>query len=400
MRIFETRVILAGILTVVLTLASGSAILRAQQAVSSAVAGVPALQPPFKTTTYSNWTTARATAPFFTHGYLIQFVRKSGSARESNIHIANGSGKLVHEVTAWPNGAVKVFLTSVDVGGDSQLAFAGSATKADGGVFAFIAISSIDGESPKYFSTGNYLPTQLARADDGSLWTIGSVLPEDHQAAVEGAKTFPNYDALHHYSSAGVLIEHFLSRWGTGVAYITDSGGEAGLAAHNLQDDIVTTPYLSPSWGYNDAWKPSRQIFLRSSGTQTVLYDGLRKQLCIHDSIANAVSCKSVGGIYTNPMSLTGFALTGQGEVLASLRSSDPDQYALRGLFLLSPKATRPELQWLRVPVTNSNALSQPAFLSVLGVDNNALVYSNTKTKGDVSTVLVYESNRRGQAEE
>jgi hypothetical protein len=399
MRVFETRVILAGILNVVLTLAGGSE-LRAQQTASSAVAAVPALQPPFKTTTYSNWTTAGATTPFFTHGYLIQFVRKSGTAQESNIHIADGSGKLVHEVTAWPGGAVKVFLTSVDVGGDSQLAFAGSATKADGGLFAFIATSNLEGDSPRYFSTGNYLPTQIARADDGSLWTIGSVLPESHPAAAVAAKTFANYDTLHHYSSAGVLIEHFLSRWGAEVAYITDSGGEAGLAAHNLQGNIVTTPYLSPSWGYNDAWKTSRQIFLRSSGTETVLYDGLRKQLCIHDSIANAVSCKSVSGKYTNPMSLTGFALTGQGEVLASMRSSDPDQYALRGLFLLSPQATRRDLQWLMVPVTNRNAVSQPAFLSVLGVDNNALVYSNTEIRGDVTTVLVYESNRGGQAEE
>jgi hypothetical protein len=400
MRIFEMRVTPAGILSVALMLASGSAVLCAQKAASSAAAGVSALQSPFKTVPYSSWTSKGATAPFFTHGYLIQFVRNSVSVRESNVHLVSLSGKLVREFTAWPDGAVKVFLTSVDVGADSQLAFTGLATKADGSLFAFIATSNLDGDNPRYFSTGNYLPTQIARADDGSLWTIGSVLPESHQAAGVDVKTFPNYDALHHYSSAGVLIEHFLSRWGVGVAYITDGGGAGGLSAHNLEGDTVASPHLDPSWGYNDAWKTSRQVFLRSSGTQTVLYDGLHNQLCRRDSLANSLSCKPVSGVYANPMSLTGFALTSKGEILASMRSGDPNRRARRGLFLLSPQATRSELQWLVVPASKSNTLSPPGFLAVLGVDNNSLVYSTRQIKGDIRTLLVNESNRDGQGEE
>jgi hypothetical protein len=399
MRIFEMRGIPAGILSTVLLFASGSAVLRAQQTVSGAASGVPALQPPFKTITYSSWTTKGASSPFFAHGYLIQFVGNSPSSKESNIHLVNWSGKLVHEATAWPDGAVKVFLTSVDVGADSQLVFSGLATRTDGSLSAFIATSSLDGDNPRYFGTGNYLATRIARADDGSLWTIGSVLPERHQVAGGDVKTFPNYDVLHHYSSAGVLIEHFRSRWGVDVAYITDSGAQGGLAAHNLNGDTVASPYLDPSWGYNDAWKTSRQVFLRSSGTQTVLYDGLHNQLCRHDSTANAFSCEPVSGAYANPMSLTGFALTGKGEVLASMRSSESNQRAVRRLFLLSPQVTHSGLQWLGVPVTRSDAPFRARFSSLLGVDNDSLVYSTNQTKGGIRTLQVNESNRDVQSE-
>jgi len=379
----------AGIVSVVLMLAVGSAALHAQQVVPSASAGVAALQPPFKTITYSPAKTKMASDPFFSHGYIIQFKHSSASAEESTIYLWNSSGQLEHEIAIWPAGTDKLSLTSVDVGVDSQLAFAGRATKTDGSLFAFIATSNLAGENPRYFTTGDYLPTQIARADDGSIWAIGAEHSEDEQIAGVTTKKWANYDTLRHYSSTGVLIEHFLSRWGSGVAYITKGAGNGAFKAYNSQGNAVASPYLNPDWGYQNAWAASS--FLRSSGTQTVLYDGLREQLCKRDTVANTFSCETVTGTYADLFSLTGFAFLSNGDVLASMKGDEPDLDDMCGLFFLAPQTSGSGSQWILVPGTKSDRFTVGDFLLLLGSDGDSLIYSRTEAKGDTTTV-VYES--------
>lgn len=393
---FRTRAKAAGIINCAVMLAIGCIGLFAQKSESGAAGAVAALSPPFQTVMYSGLTPKGATAPFFSHGYLIQFKHNSTFAGEPNIYLWNSSGQLEHEVAVWPAGTAKLFLTSVDVGEGMQLAFAGRSIKADGSASAFIATSGLDGASPKYFDTGNYCATQIAQADDGSIWSIGAENSENVQVAgVATLKKWSNYDVLRHYSSTGALIEHFLPRWGSGVAYLTsttDSGGHVKFTEYDPQG--IPLPKIAASWGYVEAWKTSRQAYLRTSGSQTVLFDGLSDRLCKHDAIAHTFSCERVTGAYANMMSLTGFALTSNGDVLASMRANDASINLLRGLFLLTPPKTSSQgMQWAIVPGTESSSPTVGDYYDLLGADGKSLVYRMQEGRRSPSTV--YESTMK-----
>jgi len=116
---------------------------------SEATGVVHALSAPYKTVSFSYVQPVPATAPFFSHGYVIQYIRHTTFAGASNIYVYNSFGNLAHEVAIWPTGAAKLFVTCVDVGANGQLAYAGVTTKGDGSTFAFIATSELDGANPK-----------------------------------------------------------------------------------------------------------------------------------------------------------------------------------------------------------------------------------------------------------
>jgi len=369
------------LLSGVLMLTMSSVTLSAQKNVPSTADGIPALSAPFMTITYPGAKPRAATSPFFSHGYLVQFQHHNNLAGASNIYLWNSSGQLAHELAIWQKGVTSLFLTSVDVGASQHLAFAGRARKADGSEFAFIATSNLDGKDPQYINTGRYLPTLISEADDGSIWAVGVV---EHDEATD-AQRWVNYDTVRHYSSNGALIGHYLSRWGNAVAYTartTDRKGDIVFAAYDSQANPVTSPSLHKIWGYMDAWKASRHVFLKSSGTLTVLYDGLNDRLCKHDTVTNKFSCSIVSGTYSNSMSPTGFALTKEGGVYTSMKSSGPDHDAERGLFVLSPHAADSRLEWAAVPGTMGNAFGEGDFISLLGSDESSLVYRRKQAKG------------------
>ena len=199
---------------------------------------IPTLDPPYKTILFSSPAPSRATVPFFNHGYVIQFKHWTKAKGEPNIYLYNRSGTLEHELAMWPQGATDLFLASVDVSISFKLAFAGRATRGDGSKYNFVVTSDLYGQSAKYINTGTYFATQITQAEDGSVWSIGAEFIEDGNSLT----SWQNYDVLRHYSVDGLLLEHFLPRWGAGTAYVTqikDNAGNGHLAAYSEHHELI-----------------------------------------------------------------------------------------------------------------------------------------------------------------
>lgn len=373
---------------------STAGVLSAQRIEPAPATAVSALSPPYRTATYLFTAAPGTSRLFFSHGYVIRFNRHSTFEGQSNIYLYNSSGQLEHEVAVWPAAAAKLFLTSVDVGTESRLAFAGEATMADGGEFTFIASSDLDGKNPHYFGTGKYRASLIAQADDGSIWAIGA----EHYEAVGTTHEWKNYYMLRHYAANGSLLEHFLPRYGSAATRVTntETSGSDGVkrstaTVYNSEGVPITTAHMGRQWGYSNAWEINRQVYLRSSEGITALFDGVHNQLCEHDTAANTFACANVKGLYANTMSLTGMALTRNGDVLASMKASDASSIVLRGLFLLRAQKTDSQnMQWIVIPGTESSLSAVGKFSDLLGADGNSLVYRQQQDRRSFSTV--YES--------
>lgn len=326
---------------------------------------------PQKTVEFSSHAPEHATTPFFNHGYLIQFKHVVDSATTPDIFLYNSSGQIEHEISAWPPEAAKLFLTSVDVGADQQLIYAGRMTKQDGTRVPFVAFSDLAGTRSTYFETRNYLATQIALADDGTVWTIGG---EYALPGSDSQKRWQNYDSLRHYNAAGLLLGHFLSRWTSNVAYVVETNDNNGKKddAYDQKGELV--PEEPPSTGYANAWARGSQLYLKTSRQTTVFYDGIEGYLYRYDAFHHTLDRMIVDRHYTDVMPISGFALSANGRIFASLRGgtqSNPRHPILVELFA-SPDGTA---QWsqLRYLPGQHDLAQRPQQL--LGIDLDTLVY-------------------------
>jgi hypothetical protein len=374
-----------------LAIACGGKPILAQESPGAATIDT-VLAAPTKTMTYSFLPRSQATSPVFSHGYFIQFKHRVSNVGESNVYLFNSYGALERQIAVGPEGATTLFLTSVDLGQDGQVVFAGEATKGDGGTLRFIAISNRDGVNTKCFSTGDYRASQIAVADDGSIWSLGSERGRPYQAAGVSGLKWPNYDMLRHYSTTGGLLEHFLPRFVPAeIAYITDVHGPTGqdiLAAHDVTGTILAQYPPDSDAGYGEGWKPSRQTFLKSAGSQTVLYDGLRDRVCVYNATAGRLTCANVRDQYVGEMSVTGLAISARGDILGSLLSGEFGPHALHGLFVLKQPSGSANAQWQIIRGTRNTNLAEGDFLKLLGSDGGSIVYSHRGSAGgSLSTV-------------
>ena len=313
--------------------------LTAQQPAPDAAGSVATLSPPYKTISYTGTKPAGATAPVFSHGYFIQFKHQITSAGESNIFLWNSSGQAGDEVTIWPEGAAKLLLTSVDVGASGQLAFAGAVVKTDGSISLFIATSDLNGQNPKFFDTGRYRASQIALADDGSIWAVGA----EHNTLTKSggitATRWNNYDVLRHYSSTGSLIEHFLPRWEANVASVTvsyDSSGHGTLAAYDSQGAPTTTARENDAfWSYAVAGDTSSQTWLKAFDDGVILYNGRNGRLIQYSSTNQALTEQGVDLSDSVGRQIDGFTVSRDGRLFASMQSSDATHPHTYGLFQL-----------------------------------------------------------------
>lgn len=372
-----------GTLVCLLILASGSDSLYAQQSAVGSQSSVAALPAPYKTTSYAIIPYKEATTPYFSHGYLIQFNHQTPFAGASNIYLFNTNGQLEHEIAIWPKAATKLFLTAVDIGSDGRLAFAGEMTKGDGSDSLFVATSDLGGSNPTYFSTGDYRASQIAVADDGSIWAIGA----ERGTTNGNITTWSNYNMLRHFSPSGTLVDQYLPRFEPVVAKVVmskDPNGEVQRQAYNAAGAPVSTTTEERQRGNAASWGTARRVFLRSAGSATVYYDGIQDKVCRYDARGTpAFSCKKVTGSNAEQFSLpTGLAINSSGNVYASLRNGNNEASSVRGLFVLAPSADNQALQWYSVTGEESSGLQNGDFLSLLGGDGSSLAFRRVVPRG------------------
>jgi hypothetical protein len=363
--------------------------LAAQQTSSGTTSSVSKLLPPNKTVSYSITKQQGTSGMEFSHGYLVKFVHFSSG--EPNIFICDSAGQPQKKLLIMPPNTASVFLTSVDIGLNSRLAFAGKSTSADGSSSPFIGFSGLDGANPVFYDTKEYEATKIAAADDGSVWTVGAARPDISTVSGKTVMKWTNYDMLRHYSSTGVLMDHYLPRWGTLTAYAaiaTDSTGSKASGLYDSTGSVQSTTDEQVS-GYVGAWNPRREVFLKSSGLHTILLDGVNHLIYIWDAKTHSLASFPIVG-QTLPI-ITGVVLLETGEVLASLRSSESISGSMRGLFNLAQQSSGSSYEWQEIRGTLNKGHALRKFNSLLGRDDDSFVYSRTQDKSDKSTSY-YES--------
>lgn len=240
--------------------------------------------------------------------------------------------------------------------------------------------SDLYGQSAKYINTGTYFATQITQAEDGSVWSIGAEFIEDGNSLT----SWQNYDVLRHYSVDGLLLEHFLPRWGAGTAYVTqikDNAGNGHLAAYSEHHELIATygpPNWGPNTGYFEAWKFTSSIFIRATDLGVVLYDGINNCLYQYQR-RSTLPVRSPVGENFKGMVLSGFAVSPDGHFYGSMTNRRGGINAVRGLFELLPEVSNATMQWVAIPGT-VNSEQQGIFQQLLGSDGRDLVYLGGET--------------------
>jgi hypothetical protein len=353
-----------------------------------------ALGPPSRTVTFQNVSPQKSTWPVFSHSYLIQYRHITTSPNQPNIFLYNSSGELEQQITVWPMGVTKLFIASVDVGLDKRLAFSGQITRSDKSKDRFIAIAGIDGKNPRFFSTGNYMASQISIADDETIWSTGA---EEATLSTNGDKRWTNYDMLRHFSSDGVLLGHFIPRWGTQASYaIAKQGDDNSDSKQSGVDDTVATggatthvitydengnilaTYGAPLWGPQGGFAGTAKVsqsWLKSVGSRLVLYDGRSGILYSYDASNRTLQTQGVDISHNQGMQINGFAISSDGIIIASMEANYGKHPSSFGMFQLVADPSGGLSIWSKVKPSKSKGRQIGGQLSVLGSDGTAIVY-------------------------
>jgi hypothetical protein len=299
-----------------------------------------------------------ASTHFLRHGYSVQFRHHSDSPGTPNLQVYNSSGKLLYELTIWPNRTSKLFISSVDLGTDDAFAFAGQVVRDDGVKTNFIAIDHLGHTAPRYITTGGYLASQIAAADDGSIWAIGDKPSDD--ALLKPDSSVRNYDVLRHFAPDGTLIGHLIKRWGDGISYVTHSDVPASVTGHLSDGSVTPTQVDSSMHSYKDAWKPGSDIYLRTHGTSAFLYDGRvnSEQGHTQPTMIESDAATKVNSLrYVTPLQsvyipqIADLSISANGDIYSHQRiTSDSSVAASVGLFKLVLEKDGIQYHWQPAP--------------------------------------------------
>jgi hypothetical protein len=161
------------------------------------VLGATSLIPAGDTPMSFSWPYMRI--PRWSHGALIN-VQFEGSG---NPLIWMSNGQTQHTVPFPIPGALSMLVYDEDHGVDGTLWISGSAIDPDGRATGFVAWISAENTDSLIIRTGQYRPTRIAVAPDGTLWTVGS----------ESIRTpSPNAAVVRRFDKSGHMVSSLIQQ--------------------------------------------------------------------------------------------------------------------------------------------------------------------------------------------
>jgi hypothetical protein len=153
----------------------------------------------------------------FRHGYLVLFPTGAGNGA-SLASIAYGfsaygpDGQFAYQEILDVPGGSEAVVRDVDFDLDGNAAVGISARGGPSGIISGILLLDRGGRQTSYIDTGRYLPTHIATAPDGSIWTIGS--QRDAVPTADGLprKDRQDYMIVRHFSVEGKQLDAYLPR--------------------------------------------------------------------------------------------------------------------------------------------------------------------------------------------
>jgi hypothetical protein len=194
--------------------------------------------------------------PWFRHGYLILFLPRgvNGTPVESIMYGFTAyapEGYFAYQEILDVPGGNRPVVRDVDFDSDGNAAVGVSARGGASGIISGILLLDRGGRETSYIDTGRYLPTHLAIAPDGSIWTIGW---ERAVSTVEGLARPDRHDFMivRHFSTNGKQLNAYLPRSSFPPGLEPASPGAGVYMAVN--QDRVGILVFSGKTGANAEW--------------------------------------------------------------------------------------------------------------------------------------------------
>ncbi|OLB39632.1 MAG: hypothetical protein AUH11_03760 [Acidobacteria bacterium 13_2_20CM_57_17] len=143
--------------------------------------------------------------PHWDNGYLLSRVVETYQAGEPNIRLYDRSGKKVREARIWFPESPRVVIYSATVTSDGRIIAAGNAQKSDGAAAPFIALTDLTGKVTNVIQTQGFVPANICRAPDGTIWSFGGTGYDTHSEPNPG-------DTLRHFDFQKGQIGSYLPR--------------------------------------------------------------------------------------------------------------------------------------------------------------------------------------------
>jgi hypothetical protein len=147
--------------------------------------------------------------PRFGHGFLLAF-----DFDRSIIWSYDRTGKQSMEVPLTIPNASRIQIRNISAGPDGTVAVTGSASDDQGRLTPVIFWIAPSGTLTRVVRTAPFSASQIAFADDGSLWAAGRAMVYNPTSPLpsEVITTAANFDVLRHYDAQGRLQKTALSR--------------------------------------------------------------------------------------------------------------------------------------------------------------------------------------------
>ena len=238
-----------------------------------------------------NYSFANRSMPKWSHGALIEM--ESDHSSGAFFRLFDAQGRQLATALFTVQDAVAIQITDWDRAVDGTLAVCGSMIDNARHGVAIVGWISPDGVTSQVVRTGLYAANRIAIAPDGTVWTAGRERLE-HPMGKSFADQFnPQADVIRHIDRSGKVVASFVKQ-----STIRDPLSLQKVTNHlRVSRDRV-------AWYSN---KEQRYVEISSSGSVTDI-EGL-----------------ALPGL---PM-ITGFALTGNGDIFVSAQYSNPHKLSV-----------------------------------------------------------------------
>jgi hypothetical protein len=144
----------------------------------------------------------KLTLPSVSNGYLISFSRHNPKV---HLHSLATGGSFVAPFSL--PGATNIVLQDAAVTADGSILVVGTYSPKAGGASAnFVSVMDQGGRVQSTYDLGDYTPSRVCSAPDGTFWTLGQSWPS------ESARPRGDYRMLRNYTPGGALKQAYFSR--------------------------------------------------------------------------------------------------------------------------------------------------------------------------------------------
>jgi hypothetical protein len=294
----------------------------------------------------------KRTFPEIGNGHVWSFRPVLRAPSNDVIHLDSLAGDAQQTIGFWLPAAETIWISGVTVTPAGRILVIGTYSRATGSLMTnFVAEVDSTGHVVATHDLGDYEPSGVCSAKDGTIWMLGQVWSDELQQR--------SYMMLRNYSLTGQLVNAYLDR------------GQLEVAAINSHPQIHS----------DRPWIRGTVMFLRCGGDSIGAYVGAGPAKTWVEIRAGDGMMQTWRAEQPRGARITGFAFLGTHQVYASFDMYDPNHSVTgRGLYKLDC-GRYGEGIWAPVSGMVSPVTEARGFAMVVGGDGSNVVYLRNGSK-------------------